>query len=103
MPPKKPKGKKPPPPPPTPRRATVLVKYSYRGLNYTQMGLGGAYRRLRTLLLQEFCVGAELSVVGNGCHTIEADPLHARFRVIGSRPRRASRRGTRPSPEPPRP
>ena len=46
------------------------------GITFGTLGLGGCYRRLRTLLLQEFCVGAEVSVVGNGCTAVsEGDPL----------------------------
>jgi hypothetical protein len=69
MPPKKSKTKKPPPPPPTPRRATILIAYSYRGLSMNQMGMGGCYRRLRSLMLSEFILG-EISVVGNGSTSI---------------------------------
>ena len=87
MPPKKAKTKKPPPPLPTPRRATVLIAYSYRGLNMTTMGMGGCYRQPRSLILSEFVFG-EISVVGNGSTSIadlaNSHPLEVRLAETGA-------------------
>ena len=49
----------------TPKRCTINIVYCWRGLSMGTLGMGGPYRRIRTLLLMEFR-RAEISIVGNG-------------------------------------
>ncbi|KAJ1456573.1 hypothetical protein M885DRAFT_517392, partial [Pelagophyceae sp. CCMP2097] len=73
--------KKAPPLPPTPKRATVLLSYSFSGLNLYSMGFGGVYRRLREMLLDEFDRG-EIEVVGSGSSS-STFPLEAKLVETG--------------------
>lgn len=59
----------------TPKRCTITIVYSYRGLSMNTLGMGGPYRRIRTLLLNEFR-RAEISIVGNGTAALpSSEPL----------------------------
>lgn len=61
----------------------MLIAYSYRGLNMNSMGMGGCYRRLRSLILSEFVMG-EITIVGNGASSVtDAHPLEVKLVETG--------------------
>ena len=67
----------------TPKRCTINIVYCWRGLSMGTLGMGGPYRRIRTLLLMEFR-RAEISIVGNGTAALpSSEPLTVKLVETG--------------------